>query len=96
MVIVMGRRLNKETILIRNIVSGWLNRVNPDTFTVPIILSDVGSLLKESFRDLDLSKALSNELIRREQDGWLICVGRDIVGLGRPPKVYKQRYRNGD
>lgn len=85
--------MNKETALIRSAVSGWINRNNPETFTVPLLLSELGSMLKEVFNDLDLSKAMSNELKRRENMGWLECIGVEVVGLGRPPKVYRQKWR---
>lgn len=79
--------------MIRNAVTGWINRNNPERFTVTLLLSELGSMLKETFNDLDLSKAMSNELKRRERLGWLECIGLEVIGLGRPPKVYRQKWR---
>lgn len=89
----MSRSLRKHTELIRSAVSGWLTRNNPDSFTVPILLRDLKGALAVAFDDLDLNKAMSNELKRREALGLLECIGIEVVGLGRPPKVYRQKWR---
>lgn len=93
----MPKPLNKHTLFLRSLVSGWIERnaqIQP-YFSVPILLSELGDTLKTTFLnlDLDLSKALSNELVRREDAGTIVCIGVEVVGLGRPPKVYKQKWQ---
>jgi len=85
--------MNRETTMIRNAVTGWINRNNPESFTVTLLLSELGDTLKAILINTDLSKAMSNELKRRERLGWLECIGVEVIGLGRPPKVYRQKWR---
>lgn len=89
----MARPLNKQTMLIRNAVTGWLSRSKVECFTVPLLLSELSCILAVAFRDSDINKAMSNELKRREDLGYLECIGDVVVGLGRPPKVYRQKWR---
>lgn len=87
----MAKPLNKHTLIVRNAVTNWIQRTNPPTFNVPMLIGELYVTL--CYLDIDLSKAVSNELNRREKAGFIECVNTEIVGLGRPPKLYKQRWR---
>lgn len=87
----MAKPLNKHTLIVRNAVTNWIQRTNPPSFNVPMLIGELSLYL--GHLDIDLSKAVSNELKRRESGGFIECVDTEIVGLGRPPKVYKQKWR---
>lgn len=86
----MARIPNKHTNFVRASISGWLIRNKGQPFTVPILVE----ALKSTFEGLhiDAGKMISNELIRRESIGMVECKRTEIVGLGRPPKVYYQKW----
>lgn len=85
----MARPPNKETNVIRELVSGWLSRTTLKSFTVPTLLHELDSLLS-IYKCLDLSKCLSNDLMRRERAGMLKSELGEPVGVGRPPRVYSR------
>ena len=86
----MAKPLNRHTTLVRNAVKEWIQRNCGVSFTVPILTFELKTLLGDL--DIDLGKAVSNELARRELSGLIICVDTEVVGLGRPPKVYRQKW----
>lgn len=88
----MARKPNPETYTIRQYITNWLTRTNVLTFTVPLLMRELESLL-EPYKGCDLSKQISNDLIRREQCGMLVSEVGEPHGVGRPPRVYKQRWR---
>lgn len=86
----MARLPNKHTHFVRACVSGWLIRNKGVPFTVPELVE----ALKGVFEGLniDSSKMISNELIRREGAGMVESKDTKVVGVGRPPKVYYQKW----
>lgn len=87
----MAKPQNKHTMVVRNAVTNWIQRTNPPFFTTPMIVTDLMPSL--SHLQVDLCKAVSNELVRRQVQGFIECVTTEVVGIGRPPKVYKQKWR---
>jgi hypothetical protein len=81
---------NTHTPFVRSCVALWLAGTSETTFCV----ADVIACLKDTHTSLeavDLSKAVSNELVRLEYIGKLVShVGKleDGCGVGRPPRVY--------
>ncbi len=88
----MARPSNPETSVIRHLVSGWLSRTTLQTFSVPTLAHELRGLLT-IYRHLDLSKCLGNELMRRERAGLLESEMGEPHGPGRPPRVYRQRWK---
>lgn len=85
---------NEITPFVRQCIALWIAGVGNVSFSV----ADVVSGLYESHPSLDgidVSKAVSNELVRLEHVGKLSShVGsvEDGCGFGRPPRVYVKRY----
>lgn len=84
---------NDCTKFVRECISLWIAGTQLKEFTVSELQSD----LQERHRllDVDLCKAVSNELIRLESKHRLLSrrgvKGLDGCGLGRPPRVYRKR-----
>ena len=86
----MARTQNKHTNFVRASISGWLLRNKGQRFTVPGLVLELKGLFEGLH--IDASKMISNELIRREAIGLLVCERTEVVGVGRPPKVYRQKW----
>lgn len=90
------RRQNSITPYMRELVTLWLAGQRGTQFTVVDIVSQLVRELP-SLSAVDCTKAVSNELIRREQVGTLDSrKGRagEGKGVGRPPRVYWKVYCN--
>lgn len=88
----MARPINKHTATIRQAVTNWIARTNPEYYNVPMLITALSSVLS-SCHGVDLGKALSNELTRREALGLVESTHSEVVGVGRPPKMYRQLWR---
>lgn len=88
----MARPANAHTYIIRQLVSGWLTRTSLKTFSVPTLIHELSYVL-DIYKSIDISKVLSNELIRREHAGMLSSEIGEPHGVGRPPRVYKQLWK---
>ena len=82
------------TPFVRQCVGLWIAGTKLGEFTV----SDLQTALQEehtALLDVDLCKAVSNELIRLETKHKLLSrkgiKGLDGCGVGRPPRVYRRR-----
>lgn len=88
----MAAQQNTQTPMIRNAVKEWLSNHNPEQFTVPQICQ----YLSRKFTGLDLTKYVSNELLRLEKVGTLASVPgskeNNLYGMGRPPRLYFKVY----
>ncbi len=90
----MARPTNKETPFIRQCINLWfagnkLSEFNVTVITNAIILAN--PVLQGS--DSDVSKAVSNDLARRESIGILTSrkgVKGEGSGMGRPPRMYSK------
>ena len=87
----MARTPNRNTYDIRQHVTQYLSRENPESFSVPQIAIALYAIVG----DIDITKALSNELQRREKAGYIAAIGSAEVGSngGRPAKLYRQKWR---
>lgn len=87
----MARQPNRNTYDIRQHVTQYLSRGNPESFSVPQIAIALYAIVG----DIDITKALSNELQRREKAGYISVIGSAEVGSngGRPAKLYRQKWR---
>lgn len=87
----MARAPNRNTYDIRQHVTQYLSRENPESFSAPQIATALYSIVG----DVDITKALSNELQRREKAGYIAVIGSAEVGSngGRPAKLYIQNWR---
>jgi len=88
----MARPANPETYSIRQHVTQWLTRTKAARFTVPTLIHELASVL-DIYKGIDLSKCLGNELIRREKAGMLKSEAGEPVGVGRPPRIYRQLWK---
>jgi hypothetical protein len=85
---------NNETPFVRQCVALWLAQYGTLEMCVPSIVNDLKQA-HASLEDIDITKAVSNEMIRLETLGKLTSrVGTvdDGCGIGRPPRLYKKRY----
>ena len=84
---------NPNTPFVRSCVALWLAGTTEDQWSV----ADVIACLKQahtSLEAIDVSKAVSNELVRLEYIGKLVShkgTLEDGCGVGRPPRVYRRR-----
>lgn len=87
----MARAPNRNTYDIRQHVTQYLSRESPESFSVP----QIATALYVIVGDVDITKALSNELQRREKAGYIAVIGSVEVGSngGRPAKLYRQKWR---
>lgn len=87
----MARAPNRNTYNLRQHVTQYLSRENPESFSVP----QIAVALYVIVGDVDITKALSNELQRRERAGYIAVIGSAEVGSngGRPAKLYRQKWR---
>lgn len=87
----MARAPNRNTYDIRQHVTQYLSRESPESFSVPQIAVALYAIVG----DVDITKALSNELQRREKAGYIAVIGSAEVGSngGRPAKLYMQNWR---
>lgn len=93
---VMARRQNTETVHVRQAVTGWLSRTRMLEFTVVDVVGGVRGML-ERFPTLNVNRAVSNDLIRRQQMGLLkyrMGTVDDGLSAGRPPRFYNQPYKS--
>lgn len=91
----MARQQNTETIHVRQAVTGWLSRTQMIEFTVSDVVSGVSPML-DRFPNLNVNKAVSNDLIRRQKMGLLryrMGTVADGLSVGRPPRFYNQPYK---
>ena len=88
----MARPANSYTYNIRQHVTQWLTRTKAPSFTVPMLIHELASVL-DIYKGIDLSKCLGNELIRRQKAGMLKSEVGEPCGVGRPPRVYKQLWK---
>lgn len=86
----MARAPNRNTYDIRQHVTQYLARESPESFSVP----QIATALYVIVGDVDITKALSNELQRREKAGYITVIGSAEVGSngGRPAKLYRQKW----
>lgn len=92
----MARQQNIETIHVRQAVTGWLSRTWMFEFTVGDVVSGVAPML-DHFPSLNVNKAVSNDLIRRQKMGLLryrMGTVADGLSVGRPPRFYNQPYKS--
>lgn len=92
----MPRLQNVETVHVRQAVTGWLSRTRMLEFTVADVVSGVSSML-DRWPALNVNRAVSNDLIRREKMGLLkyrIGTVDDGLSPGRPPRYYHQPYKS--
>ena len=87
----MARPPNRNTYDIRQHVTQYLSRENPESFSVPQLVTALYAIVG----DVDITKALSNELQRRERAGYIAVIGSAEAGIngGRPAKLYIQNWR---
>lgn len=87
----MARPPNRNTYDIRQHVTQYLSRESPESFSVPQIAIALYAIVG----DVDITKALSNDLQRREKAGYIAAIGSAEVGSGggRPAKLYRQNWR---
>ena len=87
----MARQPNRNTYNLRQHVTQYLSRENPESFSVPQLVAALYAIVG----DVDITKALSNELQRREKAGYIAVIGSAEVGGkgGRPAKLYRQKWR---
>lgn len=85
--------ISQKTPYLRKCVNEWLANSKTNEFHV----NDISYELTEKYDDLidlDITKAVSNELIRLERHHKLTSrkgiKGVDSSGVGRPPRVYKK------
>lgn len=82
------------TPFVRQCVYMWIAHNLHHEFTVAHLISDLQHKHRE-LAELDLCKAISNELIRLERFHKLGSrqgvKGEDGCGQGRPPRVYKRK-----
>jgi hypothetical protein len=84
---------NEHTPFVRSCVALWLAGTVQTQWSVADVIYD----LKEKHTSLDgvdVSKAVSNELVRLEYIGKLISTQgslEDGCGVGRPPRLYRRR-----
>lgn len=87
-------RQNETTPFVRQCVNLWIAGTKLKEFTVSEVQTDLWEA-HSGLLDLDLCKAISNELIRLETKHRLLSrrgiKGVDGCGLGRPPRVYRCR-----
>lgn len=85
---------NPATPYVRQCVNLWLAQTTMHEFTVSEVSSGIEDK-HEALEGVDLSKSVSNELVRHETLGLLISrkgvKGVDGCGTGRPPRVYRKR-----
>lgn len=84
---------NELTPFVRQCMALWLaENKSRDYFTVSEICSDL-KLKHDVLDEIDLTKYVSNDLIRLEKVGILKSY-KGVVsnGTGRPPKVYQRVY----
>ena len=67
----MARPPNRNTYDIRQHVTQYLSRENPESFSVPQLVTALYAIVG----DVDITKALSNELQRRERAGYIAVIG---------------------
>lgn len=89
----MSKKQNSITPFLRQCVNLWLAGWTKPEFTV----TDVSTGLYQAhtaFIDVDMTKAISNELVRLETRHKLVSrrgvKGVDGSGIGRPPRVYRK------
>ena len=85
---------NDATPFVRQCVALWVAGVGSVSFSVANVVNGLHEA-HPSLDDIDVSKAVSNELVRLEHVGKLTShVGsvEDGCGMGRPPRVYVKRY----
>lgn len=84
---------NQATPFIRQCVGLWLASCRTPKFSIADIIAGL-QRRHASLQALDLSKAVSNELVRLEYVGKLTSepgTFDDGCGIGRPPKLYTKR-----
>jgi hypothetical protein len=86
----MAKVQNQVTPYIRSVLKLWLADIQQQEFTV----YDACQYMNENhpLSGIDLTKAVSNELIRLKDMGKIECVGDQPMPLGRPVRLYKKRY----
>lgn len=97
----MARPTNQCTNQIRQLVTHWLARTTLKEFTVIDITCDL-SRQTESLKVVDLTKAVSNDLIRRQSSGMLSSRSGSAddmvldkpVRAGRPARLYWRKWKN--
>lgn len=86
---------NVETPFIRQCVALWLAGHDDPEFTSIRIASDLQDK-HPALRDINITKAVSNELIRLEGKhklGSRKGTSDDWCGNGRPPKLYRKKVK---
>lgn len=88
-------KINDVTPFVRQCIALWLASNRQATFSVSEVCKSLQDQHK-SLQDLDLTKSVSNELIRLETIGLLSSrkgfKGESPNETGRPPRVYKRVY----
>lgn len=90
----MCRKRNSQTDFVRDFVRLWLSSGKLDSFSVCDVTSSINHDLSILI-DVDISKAVSNELQRLESVGIITSrkgVKEDRKGSGRPPRVFTRVY----
>ena len=88
----MARPANPHTLQIRQLVGSFLENTPLIWWSVQDVREYLGSRL-DSFTRIDIGKALSNELIRRETMGLLKSETGKANGVGRPCRIYTQVWK---
>ena len=83
---------NEITDTLRKLLNDWLIEKDDQPFTVRDVSSDFEAIPELS--GVNLTKAISNELIRHRSSNRLVCVGKEDNPIGRPSFVYRQRWCN--
>lgn len=83
---------NKHTPAIRQLVTSFINTTDLECFSVKDVKDGLGHRL-DAYASIDLVKALSNDLIRRQSKGWLRSFTGEPSGVGRPVRVYSQMWK---
>lgn len=83
---------NEHTDYTRSLINDWLIKRDETPFSVRDICNHLRTVF--DFGDVDLTKAVSNELLRHKKSKRLIDVGEDEAHIGRPAKLYKQVWCN--
>lgn len=84
----MAKQRNGITYIVRKEIGEWLSKLNKEKFNVIDIINDLSH--SESFSDICLNKAVSNELIRLKTIGMIVVDGKVKQPTGRPANSYRK------
>lgn len=91
----MGK--NEHTPFIRQCIALWLAQNAYHSFSVPSVVTDLIQTYS-GLQGIDITKAVSNEMIRLEKLGNFTSrqgsTVEDGCGIGRPPLIYTKRFCN--